>query len=173
MKTLYIILSIITFFFCCGRQLLGQEKVNISAGIGFPELINVGLKYQIFDQAKIGLSIGWVPPYKPETNYLIQWDHMISFSGDFYYYFAGSSKFSDLHPWYGRIGLNCFRSKDWDYYYKQGYLRIGRDFVFEERCGVSLDGGLGLSSNIGWELGEDGKYYYLILTLGGCFFYRF
>lgn len=46
------------FLFSSGKQIFGQEKINISAGVGFPETINIGIRFQIA-QSQIGASIGW------------------------------------------------------------------------------------------------------------------
>jgi long-subunit fatty acid transport protein len=162
MKTLSCIPLMITLLLCSGRQMSGQGKVTMSVGVGLPELINIGMKYQVLDQAKIGLSIGWWPGTQYAGN-------LLSFSGDFYYHFAGSSKFSDLRPWFGRIGLNYDRENltdiiNWWY----SYLRIGRDFYFNKKFGVSFDAGLTYHFNP-----ETTGNSTFGAALGGCLFYRF
>jgi len=134
-KPIYHILLFITFSFSYGNQVFGQEKVNISAGIGLPELLNIGVRYQL-DQAQIGLSIGSMP---------VKDESLISLSGDFYYHFGGSSKFSDIRPWYGRIGLNYVRDETETSVDKYLYLilRIGRDFNLSKKFGINIDAGLG------------------------------
>jgi hypothetical protein len=65
-------------------------------------------------------------------------------SGDIFYHFGGFSKYSDLRPWYGRIGLNYFENRDYrKENYLISYLRIGRDFNLFKHFGISLDAGLG------------------------------
>jgi hypothetical protein len=96
MKTIGYVLLFITVVFINTDQLFGQEKVNISVGVGFPEVINLGMRYQI-NQSQIGASIGWWPG-NPDA-FLFNWENILSFSGDYYYHFGGSSKFSDLRPW--------------------------------------------------------------------------
>jgi len=124
MKTLSCILLLITFLCSSGGQMFGQEKVSISTGFGLPEALNIGIRYQILDQSKIGLSVGW-------------WENDISLSGDYYYHFGGSSKFSDIRPWYGRIGLNYVL--DW---WIGSYLRVGRDLNSGKSFGIGIDAGL-------------------------------
>jgi len=123
-KTIGYILVFIMFTFINANQLFGQEEVSISTGFGLPEALNIGIRYQIHDQAKIGLSVGW-------------WENDISLSGDYYYHFGGSSKFSDIRPWYVRIGLNYVL--DW---WTGSYLRVGRDFNLGKSFGISIDAGL-------------------------------
>ena len=66
----YVLLFI--FFSGCVTQTSGQEKVSISAGIGIPELLNVGVQYQL-NQVQLGLSIGSMP---------IKDESLFSISGD-------------------------------------------------------------------------------------------
>jgi hypothetical protein len=142
-KIISIILLIITLLFSSGGQMSGQGKATISAGIGFPDLINIGLKYRVLNQANIGLNIGFFP-----SNYntfgFVSWGTLLSFAGDFYYHFAGSSKFSEMRPWYGRIGLDYI--KDINYSSNSiltPYLRIGRDLYLNQNDGISIDLGVG------------------------------
>jgi len=150
-RSLSCLLLIIGFLLIPWEQISGQEKVFVSAGLGLPELLNVGIKYQISEQSKIGLTAGWWPSYSEDN---------ISFSGDYYYHFGGSSEFSELRPWYARIGLNWI--PDW---WLDSYLRIGRDFYINRSLGVSLDAGLM------YNFSENSLP--VILTYGGCVFYRF
>jgi hypothetical protein len=165
-KTFSVEVLIITFLFYCGGQMSGQEKISVSAGIGYPELINAGIKYQALDQARIGLSIGWFPPF--DSGYL-DFNNTLSFSGDFYFHFAGSSKYSDLRPWYGRVGFNIIlelqQPSDVDPIdCLDSYIRIGRDLYIDKNSGISLDAGIGCN------------FYtetYFFPALGVCYFYRF
>jgi len=140
-KTLTGILLIMALLLCSGRQLSGQEKINISAGVGFLETLNVGIRYQL-NQSQLGLSIGTWPS---EADSWFDWNSLISISGDFYYHFGGFSEYSDLQPWYGRIGLDFIRI-GWDDGIENNlepHFRIGRDFYFNRAFGFSLDAGVG------------------------------
>jgi hypothetical protein len=142
-KTISIILLIITLLFSSGVQMYGQGKATISAGIGYPDLINIGLKYRVLNQANIGLNIGFFPSNN-NTSGFVSWGTLLSFAGDFYYHFAGSSKFSEMRPWYGRIGLNYI--KDINYSSNSiltPYLRIGRDLYLNKNDGISIELGVG------------------------------
>ena len=124
LRPLSFFLLIITFLFSTGGQIFGQGKVSLSTGVGLPELLNISIRYQILNQSKIGFSVGWL-------------QNDISFSGDYYYHFSGLSKFSDMHPWYGRFGLN--HVMDW---WTGTYLRVGRDFNMSKSLGINIDAGL-------------------------------
>jgi hypothetical protein len=171
-KTLYCILLIVSLLFSSGGQMFGQGKVNISAGIGFPDLLNIGIKYRVLNQVKIGLSIGYMLPNK-QNNVADQffWGNLLSFAGDIYYHFAGSSKFSDMRPWYGRIGFNYIRDLRHHLYDNEGkylysYLRFGRDCYLNKNDGISIDAGLGINL-----YGYEG--FSFIPAIGVCYFHRF
>ncbi len=124
------ILIVVSFLFVFNQLVIGQEKFNISAGFGVPELINIGLRYQV-DQCQLGLSLGLMP-------------HDFSVCGDVYYHFAGLSELSARRPWYGRIGLNYLKEETEYYIDKYLYLniRLGRDFNISNKFGIELDGGV-------------------------------
>lgn len=173
------LLVFIMFLFINTYQLFGQKKLAVSGGVGFPESLNVGMRYQ-FKQSKIGFSAGTFPC--PEAGiYKWKWESLISLSGDLYYHFAGSSGFSDTRPWYGRIGLNCVRFDKVSYiqYKLQTYLRIGRDFNLSGGFGISVDVGPGFHF-YDWfkpngESKDIGDFFGIkaIPTFGVCLFYRF
>lgn len=59
-KPLFYILIFIYSLLSSGNQLFGQEKINMSLGIGFPEFINVGIRYQL-KQTQLGFGFGYMP----------------------------------------------------------------------------------------------------------------
>ncbi len=111
----------------------GQEKINISAGFGLPELLNAGVRFHA-NQTQIGFSVGSVP-VSDEKN--------LSISGDIFYHFAGSSEYSNRRPWYFRAGLNYLRTETTREIEKYTFLntRFGRDFNVSEKFGIGLDVG--------------------------------
>lgn len=118
-------------YFCCGNLLYGQEKVNISAGWGYPELLNVGARYQL-EQVQIGVSVGSMPEKD---------DKVISFSSDLFLHFGGFSNLSSRRPWYIRMVLNHTRKENEYMYQRALYLspRIGREINISKRMGIQLD----------------------------------
>ena len=149
MKALFCILLIIAFSFSLDNQALGQEKVNITAGLGFPEMFNLGVRYQL-EQVQIGISAGYIPGWVP-----------ISVATSLHYHFGGVSRLSNRRPWFVRMGLG---------YHDDLYLnyRIGRDFNISRKIGFEI--GLGVS----WDLPRTS---YLIPTelfhsTGVAIFYR-
>ncbi len=127
-----------TFFLCLltfipFNQLPGQEKVNLSAGFGLPELLNLGVRYQL-EQTQLGLSVGSFPVE----------DKLFCISGAVYYHFAGTSDLSNRRLWYGRIGLTYLYEETDALIDKYLYLdlRVGRDINFSEKVGIEIDVGL-------------------------------
>src|SRR5271157_4343287 len=115
-------LMILGFFsFCC--QVFGQEKINVTWGIGFPELLNFGVRYEM-GQAQIGVNYGSLPHTGAEG--------FFSISSDAYYHFGGTTRLSERRPWYARIGLNYVRDETSSSIENDLFLnvRIGRDFNF-------------------------------------------
>jgi hypothetical protein len=136
-----IIKSYYTFLFAIfsltlNQPVLGQEQenINIAGGLGVPELLSIGTRFQL-EQVQIGFSIGAL---------IIKEESMFSFSSDVYYHFAGFSKWSNRRPWYGRIGLNYFWDDTKINLHEFVYLntRIGREFNISKKTGIGIDGGL-------------------------------
>ncbi len=171
MKALFCILLIITFSFSSGNQLLGQKKVDISAGIGVPELLNIGMRLQL-DQIQIGFSIGSFP--SEDRSYS-------AITGDFYYHFAGHSKLSNRWAWYGRGGITYQRKElvkptylDWAWTAKELYfnLRLGRDINISPNIGINIDAGASFSLFYEY-VGHMGSFHFPVLPgLGATFFIR-
>ena len=167
-KASLLILSFLFFIWLIPVK--GQDKFVISAGMGLPELMNVDARYLV-NQTQFGVGIGTFP---------VKDESIISVTGDIYYHFAGSSKFSDRHTWYGRAGLDYLRDETNSILDKYLYLnlRIGRDFNFSDKIGIEFDlGGMVQLYNEtihkvpqnGWEFGIDSPVLPGI-SLG--FFYR-
>ena len=129
-----IISTLFFLSFLSSNALFAQEKVNISVGIGLPEFLNAGVRYQL-GQMQVGASFG-IMPVKDESLYTV--------SGDIFYHFGGSSALSPRRPWYGRAGINYMRNETDTFIDKYVFLntRVGRDFNISEKVGVQIDGGI-------------------------------
>ncbi|HSI78097.1 MAG TPA: hypothetical protein VK957_19525 [Lunatimonas sp.] len=171
MKVLTYIFLFISSLFSWNNQVYGQEKLNISTGLGMPELLNIGVRYQI-DQTQLGLSVGSMPLGSNEN--------IVSISGDVYYHFGGFSELSNRRLWYGRIGLNYLRDENVNRIDKYVYLntRLGRDFNISKKIGIGIDFGaiFQLSNEVimkkpssGWSIGFD---FPVLPSLGIGLFYR-
>jgi len=149
LKPLSCFLLIITFLFSSGGQIFGQGKVSLSAGLGIPELINMGIQYRI-DQAQIGIGFGYFPPSGSGSDSLsfLAWGPLKSLSGDIYYHFGKLPKSSNLidHPWYVRLGFAYSREERRDKVNSVFFLspRIGRDINISKRVGIGIDLGINM-----------------------------
>ena len=126
---------------CTSRQSSCQSKVDIAPGIGFTEMINLRLRFQVADQARVGFNIGWWPPSQEGW---FGWGHIFSFTGDLYIHFAGSSDLSGLRPWFGRFGINYTRDAD-NAYFLPLCFRVGRELNIDSQTAVSIDAGAGFN----------------------------
>ncbi len=115
----FVLFGIISIFIST-QQAFGQTKLNLLAGAGFPELLNVGLNIQN-NQTKFGIGIGSLP---------VSDKNIISVSGNFYYYLGKLSSLSAWRFWFVKLGLNYVRDETKFVIYEYLYLnsRIGRDF---------------------------------------------
>ena len=125
------------FFMSPNQNVQGQEKLNLAVGIGFPELINAGLRYQL-GQTQLGLSFGVA-------------GESTAISGDVFYHFGGRSELSYRRPWYFRTGLTYERVETSDWISNAVWIspRIGRDFNLSERIGIAAD--LGAAFQLSYE----------------------
>jgi hypothetical protein len=157
LKLLSCILLFIAFSFSYSIQVSGQEKVNISAGIGLPELLNISVRYQLLYQVQIGLEVGTMPG-------LDEGQSLTSIGGDIYYHFGRLSK---RRPWYFRVGLTNLNDEYFLGMKKYLYLNLrgGKDFNLSKKIGINIDAGLG------FELTHR-SIATVIPSLGICFFYR-
>lgn len=128
-----LIVTVLTFVNITG--LYGQGGVNITAGFGFPETINVGLRYEK-GQSQIGVAGGFLPATD---------ERITNVSITFWHHFIGSSGFTERRPWFGRLGVDYISDK------MEGSpadklvfldLRGGREFNISSNFGISLDAGI-------------------------------
>jgi len=163
---LFIISAIVTPI-----KLFGQGKFSVSGGFSLPELINGGILYQI-KQSQVGLNIGFYPKYSYKY---------IPLTANYYYHFAGSSKFSTLRPWYGKSGLMYLVDEDQYILDKSLYfpLLVGRNFNMSNHFGLNLEIGLAFLLYSDRTIKEYHEYPYGPAEVGSTpsggfsFFYRF
>jgi hypothetical protein len=115
----------------------GQKEINLTAGLGLPELLNIGIRGQL-NQYVCGISVGTVlSPGEGEKIY--------SVCGDLFYHFGKVNELSKRRVWYLRSGLNYLRDKlnssDIGDRYTFLNLRFGRDLNLSKKIGIQIDGG--------------------------------
>jgi hypothetical protein len=123
------------------EPLSGQKKGEISFGMGYPELANLGIKYRIFKQVRTAVTAGWLPRATFKRG---GWDDLLSFSGDIYYHFGRTYHYSDLKLFYVRVGLNAIMQKPflWEETWWNTSWRVGGEIFSSKKIGVTIDGGV-------------------------------
>jgi len=132
--------KIVTLSFTFGLilNLVAQKEINLTAGVGFPEFLNIGIKGHL-EQIALGISVGTIPVSEVD-------EKILSVCGDFFYHFGKIPELSARRVWYGRAGINYLRDKINEYERIDRYtylnLRIGRELNLSEKLGLHLDGGI-------------------------------
>jgi hypothetical protein len=110
-----------------------RERLNLAAGIGVPEFVHVGARYQ-WPQLQAGIVAGGFPD--PDYRF-------ITVTGEVFVHFAGASNYSDRMPVYARGGFTYLRDESSPYTDARGYLnvRLGRDLNVSETVGFNVDAG--------------------------------
>jgi len=106
-----------------------QDKFEISGGFGWPDMLDIGVRYGNNFQVGLNQSF-WISPIPLGQT-----------AAEIYYHFGGKSEFTDQKPWYllGSLGILWGSDgEESDIYFCP---RIGRSFYFSGRSGISLDGG--------------------------------
>jgi hypothetical protein len=110
-----------------------RERLNLAAGMGIPEFVHVGARYQ-WPQLQAGIVAGGFP--MPEYRF-------ITVTGEIFIHFTGSSVYSDRMPVYARGGFTYLRDESSPHKDARGYLnvRLGRDINISETVGFNVDAG--------------------------------
>lgn len=131
MKSFYGLFILFAFFLCSNNRLYGQGQISVTAGLGFPELLNIGVHFSS-KQIQIGFFGGFWPTKK---------ENLMTLGGDFYYHFGGFSELSERKPWYGRAGFIFYREETDTFIAKYVFLdlRVGREINITKRFGIQPD----------------------------------
>jgi hypothetical protein len=115
------------------RSSYGQKEINLSAGFGIPELLNIGIRGQV-KQIVLGVSVGTVPGLPGD-------EKIFSVCGDIFYHFGKVPELSERRVWYTRVGVNYLSDKNnnWDQRFTYLNLRIGRDLNLSKKIGIQID----------------------------------
>ena len=122
-------------FLYCLSATAQPHSFNVSVGADFPELLNLGLRYE-WQRYQAGVAYGSGLGRSGEQDQAI--------TADFWYHFMGVSEISGRKPGYLRIPLEYLRADTGPRIEKDIYLglRIGRELMFNERAGIRADAGL-------------------------------
>ena len=122
-------------FVLSNASLFSQKKYEISAGVGYPDRINLEIKYGIRTQA--GISAGLWPFQESWSD-----NHYfgLAIGGNLYYHFPGNT----LNKWYINPGFTYTHwfQKEPDANTIMLTARVGRSINFSNNTGINLDLGL-------------------------------
>ena len=129
-------IATLSFTFGLILNLVAQKEINLTAGVGFPEFLNIGIKGQL-NQIALGISVGTIPVSEVD-------EKILSVCGDLFYHFGKIPELSQRRVWYGRIGMNYLSDKINERKDRYTYLnlRVGRDLNLSEKFGFKIDGGI-------------------------------
>ena len=137
MKSIRIYFFSLTMFclisICSGSQSFGQERLNLSAGFGYPDFLNLGVRYQL-EQSQIAVAFGFLQNTE---------ENLISVSGEYFLHLDGSSDLSERLPWYARAGIVYLHSET-EFYIRNSFWlssRLGREMNLSEKFGIQADFG--------------------------------
>lgn len=131
--SLFLLLSLFALLPAGAR---GQTGVEVSGGIGLPEIKNLGIHYRMAN-VQLGVNRGW-----------FRYDDGVgtanAYTGSIQYYFAGRSTVSGQNTAYVKLGFTYLRDENdtrimhWNLL----NLRVGKIIYFHRRVGLGLDAGL-------------------------------
>lgn len=140
--------------------LKSQGWLTLSAGLGYPELPHVGLRFKITNQFHIGAYVGSDNPGIDWSTFQGERPEDKEFSRGVaaLYHFAGHSEYTELPPWYLRAGYSHLKLVTYQYTHKTNWadLRGGRAINFTEKFGVELDLGINILLNENAEIKPSG-----------------
>jgi hypothetical protein len=163
------IVLVIALIFCMEGQTSGQKKGDISMGFGFPELSNIRVRYNVYNQVGAGLSLGGFP----RSSFVFgNWNNLVSVSGDLYFHFGRINSFTGKRLFYVNSGINFLMEKPyrWDENWWNSYLRTGGEIYSAYNFGVNIAGGFiyNLNAEKNWA-----RMDRILPAFGIDIFYRF
>ena len=125
---------LVTLFLCASSFSFSQNRIGITTGIGLPDFIYAGGKYQ-HKQFEVGLQVGSMPSKTLK---------LLGVGSHFMWHFAGTSKHLEARPWYakGHLVYNYDETSARINHLLFSGLSVGREFALSERLSLQLDLGV-------------------------------
>jgi hypothetical protein len=125
-------------FILSNNKIYSQDKLELSGGVGMPDLLNLKIKYG--QNIQVGASIG-IYAFEWFGNNVVDWAGIAQIT----YHFSGKSKYVEQKTWYVSGGLGFFDLGVIDPYeqYDIGFIPgIGRTINFSKKIGINYSIGL-------------------------------
>jgi hypothetical protein len=132
------IIPVVLLVFVCSLNLSSQivrSRLDFVGGIGYPEYIHGGIRYQYTGYTQLGFYYGGDMGIKPEI--------IRTWSGDNFIHFGKHMYSSNRPAWYARQGFTYSIQTTADKIYKYSYLDLsaGREFGINDWLGINVDMG--------------------------------
>jgi hypothetical protein len=110
-----------------------RSKLDFVGGIGYPEFIHGGIRYQYTGVTQLGFYYGGDMGIYPEI--------IRTWTGDNFIHFGKHSYVSNRPAWYARQGFTYSIQTAADRIYKYSYIDIsaGREFGINDWIGINAD----------------------------------
>lgn len=127
-------LNISLFLLLFILQSKAQKPLELTAGVGLPEIIHVGLRYNM-DKTKLGFTLGGVPSGSSS---------IFTLGADVYSHFGRNAEQMDGSTWFVNFGINHLKENSEYAIEKWLFLkgRIGRAFYLSPVASIDLALGL-------------------------------
>ena len=134
------IIGLIFFMILLTSKLTGygqiiRTRLDFVGGIGYPEYLHGGIRYQYMEKGQIGIHYGGDISFKPEIIRTWTLEHM--------YHFGKNNFYSNRPVWYTRQGYTLSVQTDESYIYHHNYLdcSLGYDFPLNNYVGINIEMG--------------------------------
>jgi hypothetical protein len=168
MKRIFLVLS---FLFLTTYAFTQERTLEAVVGMGYPDVLHVGVNKRISANSTLGLNTGVIPGYE---SYQFTFEHR--------YNFAYSKRHADRATWYFGERLTYLYENNTVVYWRTIYLTpsIGRHFNFSDVFGLNFDAGLFIrvwerSNNCGGagQCDDEDAFYFTSPTARLQLFYKF
>lgn len=122
---------LLLLFLIVSATSFAQSRIGIHAGIGIPDFLYIGGKYQ-FKQLEAGLQLGTFPSRSHK---------LFGIGGHLMWHFAGESDHLEARPWYVKGDVVYNYDENSSYYWHTCYtgMRVGRECALSERLSLQID----------------------------------
>jgi hypothetical protein len=161
--TKIILTILVAGFVISNNKVYSQDKLELSIGVGMPDLPNLKIKYG--QNIQVGASIG-IYTFEWYGNNVVDWAGIAQIT----YHFSGKSKYVEQKPWYVSGGLGFFDLGVIEPYeqYDIGFIPgIGRTINFSKKIGINYSIGLFLPLSAS----EGSSYHFNIIPSGNISFF--
>jgi hypothetical protein len=134
-KNLILICTLFVLFSSLTRAQIIKTKLDFIGGIGYPEFVHAGIRYQYIDVGQLGFYYGGDMGLNPEV--------IRTWTIDNFFHFGKLSYTTNRPAWYARQGFTYSIHTEEEFIYKYSYIDLtaGREFGVTDWFGFNIDMG--------------------------------